>query len=52
MESGLESGERHIFGKAVILSVMIVWLYAHLLTVDGTKTRTRYCAGIIDVVPW
>ncbi|GFY88321.1 Xanthine/uracil permease family protein [Actinidia rufa] len=58
----LMSGERHIFDRfAVIFSVTIVWIYAHLLTVGGayknapTKTQTS-CrtdrAGIIGAAPW
>lgn len=53
---------KDIFGKfAVIFSVVIVWIYAHLLTVGGAyndspqKTQNS-CrtdrAGIIDAAPW
>lgn len=58
----LMSGDRHIFDRfAVIFSVIIVWIYAHLLTVGGayknapTKTQLS-CrtdrAGIISAAPW
>ncbi|KAF8390359.1 hypothetical protein HHK36_024884 [Tetracentron sinense] len=54
--------ERHVFERfAVIFSVVIVWVYAHLLTVGGAynhaapKTQLS-CrtdrAGIIDAAPW
>uniref|UniRef100_A0A5B7ADK2 Putative nucleobase-ascorbate transporter 6 n=1 Tax=Davidia involucrata TaxID=16924 RepID=A0A5B7ADK2_DAVIN len=53
---------KHIFDRfAVIFSVVIVWIYAHLLTVGGAyngtppKTQTS-CrtdrAGLIDAAPW
>ncbi|CAK9138646.1 unnamed protein product [Ilex paraguariensis] len=53
---------KHIFARfAVIFSVVIVWIYAHLLTVGGAyngkapKTQTS-CrtdrAGLIDAAPW
>ncbi|XP_059645340.1 nucleobase-ascorbate transporter 6 [Cornus florida] len=53
---------KNIFGRfAVIISVAIVWIYAHLLTVGGAyngtapKTQTS-CrtdrAGLIDAAPW
>ncbi|XP_038892228.1 nucleobase-ascorbate transporter 7-like [Benincasa hispida] len=55
-------GERHVFDRfAVIFSVVIVWIYAHLLTVGGAyknvglKTQLS-ChtdrAGIIGGSPW
>ncbi|KAH7858282.1 hypothetical protein Vadar_021967 [Vaccinium darrowii] len=58
----LMSGDRHIFDRfAVIFSVIIVWIYAHLLTVGGVyknappKTQVS-CrtdrAGIIGAAPW
>ena len=56
------SGERHIFDRfAVIFSVIIVWIYAHLLTVGGAykhspRTPQMSCrtdrAGIIGAAPW
>ncbi|KAL0440861.1 UNVERIFIED_CONTAM: Nucleobase-ascorbate transporter 6 [Sesamum radiatum] len=53
---------KHIFDRfAVIITVVIVWIYAHLLTVGGAyngrslKTQTS-CrtdrAGLIDAAPW
>ncbi|KAG5522286.1 hypothetical protein RHGRI_034465 [Rhododendron griersonianum] len=58
----LMSGDRHIFDRfAVLFSVIIVWIYAHLLTVGGAyknaspKTQLS-CrtdrAGIISATPW
>ncbi|XP_039163796.1 nucleobase-ascorbate transporter 7 [Eucalyptus grandis] len=58
----LTRGERHVFDRfAVIFSVIIVWIYAHLLTVGGAykhkalKTQ-QSCrtdrAGIIGAAPW
>ncbi|XP_009799732.1 nucleobase-ascorbate transporter 7-like [Nicotiana tabacum] len=55
-------GDRHVFDRfAVIFSVVIVWVYAHILTVAGTyknspmKTQLS-CrtdrAGIISGSPW
>ncbi|KAJ9163717.1 hypothetical protein P3X46_023354 [Hevea brasiliensis] len=57
----IKSG-RHLFDRfAVIFSVVIVWIYAHLLTVGGAyngaapKTQNT-CrtdrAGLIDAAPW
>ncbi|XVE54918.1 hypothetical protein DITRI_Ditri03aG0120500 [Diplodiscus trichospermus] len=57
----IKSG-RHVFDRfAVIFTVAIVWIYAHLLTVGGAyngkapKTQTS-CrtdrAGLIDAAPW
>ncbi|KAA8540855.1 hypothetical protein F0562_024818 [Nyssa sinensis] len=53
---------RHIFERfAVIFSVVIVWIYAHLLTVggayNGTSSKTQVScrtdrAGLIDAAPW
>ncbi|KAL8106297.1 hypothetical protein AgCh_029914 [Apium graveolens] len=58
----LMGGERHIFDRfAVIFSVIIVWVYAHLLTVGGAykhspRTTQMSCrtdrAGIIGAAPW
>ncbi|XP_031400942.1 nucleobase-ascorbate transporter 6-like isoform X1 [Punica granatum] len=55
-------GERHVFDRfAVIFSVIIVWVYAHLLTVGGAYKNTgpktqQSCrtdrAGIIGAAPW
>ncbi|KAK8482029.1 hypothetical protein V6N12_000259 [Hibiscus sabdariffa] len=55
-------GERHVFDRfAVIFSVVIVWIYAHLLTVGGayknTGPKTQLScrtdrAGIIGAAPW
>jgi len=55
-------GERHVFDRfAVIFSVAIVWVYAHLLTVGGayknTGPKTQIScrtdrAGIIGAAPW
>ncbi|KAJ6903380.1 nucleobase-ascorbate transporter 7-like [Populus alba x Populus x berolinensis] len=55
-------GERAVFDRfAVIFSVVIVWIYAHLLTVSGayknagptTQTSCRTDrAGIIGASPW
>ncbi|KAA8542641.1 hypothetical protein F0562_023860 [Nyssa sinensis] len=53
---------KHVFERfAVIFSVVLVWIYAHLLTVGGAyngtapKTQTS-CrtdrAGLIDAAPW
>lgn len=53
---------KNIFDRfAVIFSVVIVWIYAHLLTVGGAyndaapKTQAS-CrtdrAGLIDAAPW
>ncbi|CAL5338362.1 unnamed protein product [Camellia sinensis] len=58
----LMKGDKQIFDRfAVIFSIAIVWIYAHLLTVGGaykntpTKTQTS-CrtdrAGIIGAAPW
>lgn len=58
----LVGGERPVFDRfAVIFSVVIVWIYAHLLTVGGaykntsSKTQTT-CrtdrSGIISAAPW
>ncbi|GKV22821.1 hypothetical protein SLEP1_g32644 [Rubroshorea leprosula] len=54
--------ERHVFDRfAVIFSVVIVWIYAHLLTVSGayknTGPKTQIScrtdrAGIISAAPW
>lgn len=54
--------ERHVFDRfAVIFSVAIVWIYAHLLTVGGaykhTGPKTQLScrtdrAGIIGAAPW
>lgn len=57
----IRQGEK-VFGRfAVIFSVVIVWIYAHLLTVGGAyngvgpKTQAS-CrtdrAGLIDAAPW
>ncbi|KAI6685856.1 hypothetical protein NL676_031769 [Syzygium grande] len=58
----LTHGERHVFDRfAVIFSVIIVWIYAHLLTVGGAYKHTALktqlsCrtdrAGIIGAAPW
>ncbi|KAF8039952.1 hypothetical protein BT93_B2233 [Corymbia citriodora subsp. variegata] len=58
----LTHGERHVFDRfAVIFSVIIVWIYAHLLTVGGAYKHTglktqQSCrtdrAGIIGAAPW
>ncbi|KAK2975075.1 hypothetical protein RJ640_029467 [Escallonia rubra] len=58
----LMGGERHIFDRfAVLFSVVIVWIYAHLLTVGGayknTPSKTQLScrtdrAGIIGAAPW
>ncbi|KAL2349372.1 hypothetical protein Fmac_003372 [Flemingia macrophylla] len=55
-------GERPVFDRfAVLFSVTIVWIYAHLLTVGGayknaSKTTQDTCrtdrAGIINGAPW
>ncbi|XWS68955.1 hypothetical protein CRYUN_Cryun04dG0138200 [Craigia yunnanensis] len=55
-------GGRHVFYRfAVIFSVVIVWIYAHLLTVGGayknTGPKTQIScrtdrAGIIGAAPW
>ncbi|KAJ6672437.1 XANTHINE-URACIL / VITAMIN C PERMEASE FAMILY MEMBER [Salix viminalis] len=57
----IKSG-RHIFDRfAVIFAVVIVWIYAHLLTVGGayndSPPRTQVTcrtdrAGLIDASPW
>nr|GMD27619.1 nucleobase-ascorbate transporter 6 [Ipomoea batatas] len=55
-------GNEHLFGRfAVLFSVVIVWVYAHLLTVGGAyrnaplKTQMS-CrtdrAGIVSAAPW
>ncbi|GAV85186.1 Xan_ur_permease domain-containing protein [Cephalotus follicularis] len=54
--------ERHVFDRfAVLFSVVIVWIYAHLLTVGGayknTGPRTQLScrtdrSGIIGAAPW
>ncbi|KAF9673872.1 hypothetical protein SADUNF_Sadunf10G0068900 [Salix dunnii] len=56
------AGERTVFNRfAVIFSVVIVWVYAHLLTVSGAYKNTAHqtqtsCrtdrAGIIGAAPW
>ncbi|XP_022727220.1 nucleobase-ascorbate transporter 6-like isoform X2 [Durio zibethinus] len=57
----IKSG-RHLFDRfAVVFSVVVVWIYAHLLTVGGAyngkapKTQVS-CrtdrAGLIDAAPW
>uniref|UniRef100_A0A2P2M7N6 Nucleobase-ascorbate transporter 6 n=1 Tax=Rhizophora mucronata TaxID=61149 RepID=A0A2P2M7N6_RHIMU len=53
---------RHVFDRfAVIFTVVIVWIYAHLLTVGGayndTSPKTQATcrtdrAGLIDAAPW
>uniref|UniRef100_A0A6N2LH88 Uncharacterized protein n=1 Tax=Salix viminalis TaxID=40686 RepID=A0A6N2LH88_SALVM len=53
---------RHVFDRfAVIFAVVIVWIYAHLLTVggayDNASPRTQVTcrtdrAGLIDAAPW
>ncbi|XP_024990249.1 nucleobase-ascorbate transporter 6-like [Cynara cardunculus var. scolymus] len=58
----LMSGKSHIFDRfAVLFSVVIVWIYAHLLTVggayknksDATQLSCRTDrAGIIGAAPW
>ncbi|KAG2707507.1 hypothetical protein I3760_05G150300 [Carya illinoinensis] len=58
----LMRGETHVFDRfAVIFSVVIVWIYAHLLTVGGayknTGPKTQIScrtdrAGIIGAAPW
>ncbi|GAB4839843.1 Nucleobase-ascorbate transporter 7 [Ancistrocladus abbreviatus] len=58
----LVRSERHVFDRfAVIFSVVIVWIYAHLLTVGGayknrpqiTQTSCRTDrAGLIGAAPW
>ncbi|XP_039019824.1 nucleobase-ascorbate transporter 7-like [Hibiscus syriacus] len=58
----ITSGEQHMFERfAVVFSVVIVWLYAHLLTVGGAYKNTgpktqMTCrtnrAGIIGGSPW
>ncbi|XVE85018.1 hypothetical protein DITRI_Ditri17bG0058800 [Diplodiscus trichospermus] len=55
-------GKQHVFDRfAVIFSVAIVWIYAHLLTVGGayknTGPKTQIScrtdrAGIIGAAPW
>ncbi|XP_043706361.1 nucleobase-ascorbate transporter 6-like [Telopea speciosissima] len=54
--------ERHVFDRfAVIFSVVIVWVYAHLLTVGGayknTPQKTQMTcrtdkAGLVGAAPW
>lgn len=56
------SGKSHVFDRfAVLFSVVIVWIYAHLLTVSGayknksdiTQVSCRTDrAGIIGAAPW
>ncbi|KAL8161598.1 hypothetical protein V2J09_013087 [Rumex salicifolius] len=58
----LMKGERHVFDRfAVIISVVLVWIYAHLLTVGGAYknrplTTQISCrtdrAGLISAAPW
>ena len=58
----LMKGDRQVFDRfAVIFSVIIVWIYAHLLTVGGAYKHTgektqNSCrtdrAGIISGSPW
>ncbi|XAR65028.1 hypothetical protein NMG60_11008971 [Bertholletia excelsa] len=58
----LMNGEKHIFDRfAVLFSVIIVWIYAHILTVSGayknTSTNAQIScrtdrAGIIGAAPW
>ncbi|GMH26123.1 hypothetical protein Nepgr_027966 [Nepenthes gracilis] len=58
----LVQSERHVFDRfAVIFSVSIVWIYAHLLTVSGAYknkplTTQMSCrtdrAGLISAAPW
>lgn len=58
----LMRGERHIFDRfAVLFSVVIVWIYAHILTVGGaykhrSQTTQLSCrtdrAGIIGGASW
>lgn len=58
----LMKGDKHIFDRfAVIFSVSIVWIYAHLLTVGGaykhSPSKTQLScrtdrAGIIGAAPW
>lgn len=58
----LMKGKSHVFDRfAVIFSVVIVWIYAHLLTVGGAyknkSDRTQLScrtdrAGIIGAAPW
>ena len=53
---------RNIFGRfGVLISVAIVWVYAHILTVSGaynhTSLRTQAScrtdrAGLIHAAPW
>lgn len=55
-------GNRHVFDRfAVLFSVTIVWVYAHLLTVGGAykhaSLRTQQSCrtdrgGIISGAPW
>lgn len=54
--------ETHVFDRfAVLFSVAIVWIYAHLLTVGGAYKHTPEAtqlscrtdrAGIIHAAPW
>lgn len=54
--------ETHVFDRfAVLFSVAIVWVYAHLLTVGGAYKNTPEAtqltcrtdrAGIIHAAPW
>ncbi|GAB2280417.1 Nucleobase-ascorbate transporter 7 [Dionaea muscipula] len=58
----LVRGERHVFDRfAVIFSVAIVWIYAHLLTVGGAYKNSPIAtqiscrtdrAGLISGAPW
>lgn len=53
---------KHIFDRfAVIFTIVIVWIYAHLLTVGGAYNNAAHktqisCrtdrAGLIDNAPW
>lgn len=56
-----KSGEKVFDRFAVVFSVAIVWIYAHLLTVGGAYNdaapRTQATcrtdrAGLIDAAPW
>ncbi|KAL8092621.1 hypothetical protein AgCh_034764 [Apium graveolens] len=58
----LMGGEKHIFDRfSVIFSVIIIWVYTHLLTVGGAykhspRTTQMSCTtdrdGIIGAAPW
>ncbi|XP_059656008.1 nucleobase-ascorbate transporter 7-like [Cornus florida] len=58
----LMSGQRHVFHRfAVIFSVVIVWIYAHLLTIGGAYKNTSSItqascrtdrSGLIGASPW